>query len=148
MIAKEKISQGEAEAIVDRIATSRALENLAKADIVIEAASENETIKQAIFKDLDKICQPHAILATNASSISITRLAAVTQRPGQVIGMHFMNPVPMMKLVEVIRALQTEGAVFDTVNALATRVGKVPVDVKDAPGFVANRILLPMINLR
>lgn len=146
LVAKEKLSQGDAEAIVDRIATSSVLENLAKADIVIEAASENETIKRAIFKDLDQICQPRAILATNTSSISITRLAAVTQRPGQVIGMHFMNPVPMMKLVEVIRALQTEDAVFDAVNDLAKQVGKVPVDVKDAPGFVANRILLPMIN--
>ncbi|MEH6651524.1 MAG: 3-hydroxybutyryl-CoA dehydrogenase [Motiliproteus sp.] len=146
LVAKDKLSQSEVKAIVERIETSVALENLSKADIVIEAASENEIIKQAIFKDLDRICQPDTILATNTSSISITRLAAVTQRPGQVIGMHFMNPVPIMKLVEVIRALQTEDTVFNAVNELATQVDKVPVDVKDAPGFVANRILLPMIN--
>lgn len=146
LVAKEKLSQDDAEAIVGRISTSEALESLATADIVIEAASENESIKQAIFKDLDRICQPGTILATNTSSISITRLAAVTQRPGQVVGMHFMNPVPIMKLVEVIRALQTTEQVFDDVSALARQLGKVPVDVKDAPGFVANRILLPMIN--
>lgn len=146
MLKKEKIDADETHAIMARITASTRLDALSQADMVIEAASENETVKQGIFKELDRVCQPSAILATNTSSISITRLAATTQRPGQVIGMHFMNPVPMMKLVEVIRALQTDDAVFNAVSELAERVGKVPVDVKDAPGFVANRILLPMVN--
>lgn len=146
MVAKEKISSDTLEATLDRIQTSTDINALATVDIAIEAATEVEAIKQTIFKELDRVCQPSAILATNTSSISITRLAAVTRRPGKVIGMHFMNPVPMMKLVEVIRALQTEDSVFDQVTELAKQLGKVPVDVKDAPGFVANRILLPMIN--
>ena len=146
MLAKEKISADQLADTLARITSSTSTESLADADIVIEAATEIETIKQAIFKDLDRICQPNAILATNTSSISITRLAAVTERPQQVIGMHFMNPVPMMKLVEVIRGLQTDDAVFEQVNELSKFIGKVPVDVKDSFGFVSNRILLPMIN--
>ncbi|WP_421866987.1 3-hydroxybutyryl-CoA dehydrogenase [Motiliproteus sp.] len=146
LVAKEKLSQADADAIVERISINTDMAALAPAQLVIEAATENEELKQKIFRSLDEICQPDAILATNTSSISITRLAAVTQRPEKVIGMHFMNPVPMMKLVEVIRALQTDDAVFQQVTALAEEIGKVPVDVKDAPGFVANRILLPMIN--
>ncbi|HEY5717389.1 MAG TPA: 3-hydroxyacyl-CoA dehydrogenase NAD-binding domain-containing protein, partial [Motiliproteus sp.] len=146
MQAKDKITAEELSAALGRIQTSTSTEALAQVDIAIEAATEVEAIKQVIFKDLDRVCKPGAILATNTSSISITRLAAVTQRPALVIGMHFMNPVPMMKLVEVIRALQTDDAVFEQVTALAKQLGKVPVDVKDAPGFVANRILLPMIN--
>ncbi len=146
MQAKEKINAEQLTAVLGRIQTSTSTESLATVDIAIEAATEVEAIKQLIFKDLDRICQPQAILASNTSSISITRLAAVTGRPGKVIGMHFMNPVPMMKLVEVIRALQTDDEVFDRVTEMAKQLGKVPVDVNDAPGFVANRILLPMIN--
>jgi len=146
MAAKGKISQDEAEAAVNRISPSTELTALMNGDMVIEAASENEGIKQQIFTQLDQLCQPETILATNTSSISITRLAATTGRPDRVIGMHFMNPVPMMQLVEVIRALQTADTVFKATTDLAEQLGKVPVDVKDAPGFVANRILLPMIN--
>lgn len=146
MQAKDKITAEQLAAVLERIQTSTSTESLATVDIAIEAATEVEAIKQIIFKDLDRICQPQAILASNTSSISITRLAAVTGRPGKVIGMHFMNPVPMMKLVEVIRALQTDDEVFDGVTEMAKQLGKVPVDVNDAPGFVANRILLPMIN--
>ncbi len=113
---------------------------------MVEAASENEEIKKNIFRKLDEVCKADAILATNTSSISITRLAAVTSRPGKVIGMHFMNPVPMMQLVEIIRALQTDNEVFDAVKQLSLDMSKVPVDVNDAPGFVSNRILMPMIN--
>ncbi|GGK67156.1 3-hydroxybutyryl-CoA dehydrogenase [Amphritea balenae] len=146
MQAKEKITAEQVTSALGRIETSTSTESLAQVDMAIEAATEVEAIKQAIFKELDRVCQPQAILATNTSSISITRIAAVTGRPGKVIGMHFMNPVPMMKLVEVIRALQTDDEVFDRVTELARQLGKVPVDVKDAPGFVANRVLLPMIN--
>ncbi len=146
MVKKEKISQTDAEAALALISVTTDIAGLADVDIVVEAASEDEAIKAKIFAGLDTVCKPEAILATNTSSISITRIAAGTQRPGQVIGMHFMNPVPMMQLVEVIRALQTEDAVFNTVQTLAEKLGKVPVDVKDAPGFVANRILLPMLN--
>ncbi|MEH6577197.1 MAG: 3-hydroxybutyryl-CoA dehydrogenase [Amphritea sp.] len=146
LVSKEKLSQDEMAATLNRIRQETELNGLSQADIVIEAASENEQIKQSIFRQLDEVCKPTAILATNTSSISITRLAAVTNRPDQVIGMHFMNPVPMMQLVEVIRALQTDDEVFRAVSKLAEQTGKTPVDVKDAPGFVANRILLPMIN--
>ncbi|MDO6565070.1 3-hydroxybutyryl-CoA dehydrogenase [Amphritea sp. 1_MG-2023] len=146
LVSKDKLSQAELEATLKKVSLSTDLSDLSQADIVIEAASENEQIKQNIFRQLDEVCKPTAILATNTSSISITRLAAVTSRPGQVIGMHFMNPVPMMTLVEVIRALQTDDEIFRAVSKLAKQVGKTPVDVKDAPGFVANRILLPMIN--
>lgn len=146
LFKKEKINADEMSAAIKRIRSSTELTALADADIVIEAASENEAIKQMIFKELDETCSAKTILATNTSSISITRLAAVTQRPDKVIGMHFMNPVPMMQLVEVIRALQTDDAIFKSVTELAEEIGKTPVDVKDAPGFVANRILLPMIN--
>lgn len=146
MVKKEKISQAEADTALALISVTTDLAGLADVDIVVEAASEDEAIKAKIFASLDTVCKPTAILATNTSSISITRIAAVTQRPGQVIGMHFMNPVPMMQLVEVIRALQTDTKVFNQVQALAEQLGKVAVDVKDAPGFVANRILLPMLN--
>jgi 3-hydroxybutyryl-CoA dehydrogenase len=118
----------------------------AEADIVIEAATENKEIKYNIFKTLDSSCKPHAILASNTSSISITEIAAVTNRPKQVIGMHFMNPVPLMKLVEVIRGLATSNETFATIKALAEKLEKVPVEVSDYPGFVSNRVLLPMLN--
>lgn len=146
LVSKDQLSQAELTATLAKVSLSTDLFSLDQADIVIEAASENEQIKQNIFRQLDEICKSAAILATNTSSISITRLAAMTKRPEKVIGMHFMNPVPMLKLVEVIRALQTDDAVFHAVSMLAEKVGKTPVDIKDAPGFVANRILLPMIN--
>ncbi len=146
LVTKDKLSAEHAEQTLARISLNTSMEALHNCDIVVEAATENESLKTKIFTALDAACKPAAILASNTSSISITRLAAVTQRPGQVIGMHFMNPVPMMQLVEVIRGLQTEDPVFDTVTAMARAIGKVPVDVKDGFGFVANRILLPMIN--
>lgn len=146
MVNKEKLTQAEADQALARIKLTTDMADMAATGIVVEAASEDEEIKKTIFRKLDEVCQPETILATNTSSISITRLAAVTSRPGKVIGMHFMNPVPMMQLVEIIRALQTDDAVFDTVQQLSLDMSKVPVDVKDAPGFVSNRILMPMIN--
>lgn len=116
------------------------------ADLVIEAATENSDLKVKIFRDLDAVCEQHVILASNTSSISITKLASATQRPDKVIGMHFMNPVPMMKLVEVIRGYSTSDETSATIMALARMLGKIPVEVHDYPGFVANRILMPMIN--
>lgn len=115
-------------------------------DLAIEAASENENIKLSIFKELDSLCPVHCILSTNTSSISITKIASVTKRPSQVIGMHFMNPVPLMKLVEVIRGYSTTDEVTNEVFAMSKQLGKIPVEVNDYPGFVANRILMPMIN--
>jgi 3-hydroxybutyryl-CoA dehydrogenase len=116
------------------------------ADLVVEAATENIDLKLKIFKQLDEVCKPEAILATNTSSISITRIAAVTRRPAQVIGMHFMNPVPVMKLIEVIRGYATSDATTALIMDLSNKLGKIPVEVNDYPGFVANRILMPMIN--
>ncbi|MDO6564408.1 3-hydroxybutyryl-CoA dehydrogenase [Amphritea sp. 1_MG-2023] len=146
MVKKEKLTQAEADQTLARIKLTTDMADMAATDIVVEAASEDEAIKKTIFRKLDEVCQPETILATNTSSISITRLAAVTSRPSKVIGMHFMNPVPMMQLVEIIRALQTDDAVFDAVQQLSLDMSKVPVDVNDAPGFVSNRILMPMIN--
>jgi 3-hydroxybutyryl-CoA dehydrogenase len=118
----------------------------ANADLVIEAATENQKIKDEVFRVLDSTCKPNAILATNTSSISITEIAAVTRRPDKVIGMHFMNPVPVMKLIEVIRGLATSNETYAVVKALAEKLEKVPVEVNDYPGFVSNRVLLPMLN--
>lgn len=133
--------------ILARIRTSTDLaQGVSNAAVVIEAATENETIKLDLFHELDRYCQADAILATNTSSISITRIAAATNRPGQVIGMHFMNPVPVMKLVEIIRGYSTAPQTTERVVALARRLDKIPVTVNDYPGFVANRILMPMIN--
>jgi 3-hydroxybutyryl-CoA dehydrogenase len=115
-------------------------------DFVVEAAPESQSIKEKVFAELDKITPAHAVLASNTSSISITALAAATKRPTQVIGMHFMNPVPLMKLVEIIRGLQTSDASYDTTKALADRLGKATVLAKEAPGFIVNRILIPMLN--
>ncbi len=145
-VAKEKISAASRDAAMARLATSTDLQQLADVDLVIEAVSENEALKLQLLAQLDQICQPQAILASNTSSISITKLAAATQRPDRVVGMHFMNPVPLMKLVELIRALQTSDETHQAIDALCRQMGKVPVTVADAPGFVANRILLPMIN--
>ena len=146
MIKKEKISEADKSAALDKITTATSLEPMAEADIVIEAATENEALKLGIFEQLDKLCPAGTILASNTSSISLTRIAGATRRADQVIGMHFFNPVPMMALVEIIRALQTSDATYQTVHALAETVGKVPVEAKDSPGFVANRIIIPMIN--
>jgi 3-hydroxybutyryl-CoA dehydrogenase len=146
LIKKEKLDDAEKQSTLARISTTTALADLADADIVIEAATEREALKLDIFRQLDELCQPDAILASNTSSISLTKIAGVTARAGQVIGMHFMNPVPMMALVEVIRALQTSDEVYRAVHELSEFIGKVPVEAKDSPGFVANRILIPMIN--
>jgi len=145
-VDKGKLTAEEKAAILGRIRTTTALEDLADCDIVVEAATENWVIKKQIFETLDKVCKPGAILASNTSSISITKLAAVTKRPDVVIGMHFMNPVPVMQLIEVIRGLATSDTVYQAVMDLAVRLGKTPISCNDFPGFVANRILMPMIN--
>ncbi len=145
-VAKEKLTQQQANEARERVSASTDRESLAPADFAIEAATERFEIKSAIFGDLDRILRPEVILATNTSSISITKLAAQTQRPGKVIGMHFFNPVPVMQLVEVIRGLQTSQPTFDAVHSLSLELGKTPVEVNDAAGFVSNRVLMPLIN--
>jgi 3-hydroxybutyryl-CoA dehydrogenase len=145
-VAKEKLTQQQAAEALKRITPTLDRESLRTADLAIEAATEKFEIKSALFKDLDRILRPEAILASNTSSISITKLAAQTNRPAQVIGMHFFNPVPVMQLVEVIRGLQTSKATFDMTKALAEQLGKTPVEVNDAAGFVSNRVLMPLIN--
>ena len=146
-VAKGSLTTEEKDAAMGRIQTGTSLEAaVVHADIVVEAATENETIKLKIFADLDRLAPSHCILASNTSSISITRIAAATQRPEQVIGMHFMNPVPVMKLVEIIRGFKTSDATTDAVVALSASLGKVAISCNDYPGFVANRILMPMIN--
>lgn len=145
-VEKGKLDAAEKEAILGRIKTSVQLQDMAAADYVVEAATENEAIKLQIFRELDVICPTTTVLASNTSSIPIGRIAAQTQRPEQVIGMHFMNPVPVMKLVEVIRALRTSDETFKLTWELAARMGKTPAESSDYPGFIANRILMPMIN--
>jgi len=145
-VAKDKLTLGEKDTILGRIVKSTDLADAAAVDLVIEAATENLPIKLEIFKKLDLITPQHAILATNTSSLPITEIAAATQRPTQIIGMHFMNPVPVMKLVEIIRGLATTDAVFKAIEDMSVAMGKVPVEVNDSPGFVSNRVLLPMIN--
>ena len=146
MIKKEKISEEDKSAALANVTTTIELETLSQVDIVIEAATENEALKLGVFGQLDKICKKEAILASNTSSISLTRIAGATQRADQVIGMHFFNPVPMMALVEVIRALQTSDETCLAVHQMSEAIGKVPVEAKDSPGFVGNRIIIPMIN--
>ena len=147
MVAKEKITLVDKEKTLKNISTFSSLgEGVRNADIVIEAATENVDLKNKIFNELDQLCKPSAILATNTSSISITKIASQTRRPEKVIGMHFMNPVPLMKLVEVIRGYATSDEVMQTVLDLSRKLDKIPVEVNDYPGFIANRILLPMIN--
>ncbi len=146
LIKKEKISEADKAAALARIKTSTRYEDLAAAQLVIEAATENHALKIKILQQIDALLAPEAILASNTSSISITQLAAITSRADRFIGMHFFNPVPMMALVEIIRGLQTSDATHDTVKELALRLGKSPITVKNAPGFVVNRILVPMIN--
>lgn len=147
MVAKEKISQQQRDETLARIKTSTEIQaSVQDATLVVEAATENVDLKLKIFKGLSEFCRPDTILATNTSSISITRIASVTNHPERVIGMHFMNPVPLMKLVEIIRGYSTSDAVTETVTALSKSLDKIPVTVNDYPGFVANRILIPMIN--
>jgi 3-hydroxybutyryl-CoA dehydrogenase len=147
MVAKEKISEADKTTTLQNITTfteiSKGVQNV---DLVIEAATENAGLKSKIFKELDDVCDEKTILATNTSSISITQIAAVTKRPEKVIGMHFMNPVPIMKLVEIIRGYNTTDEVMNLTVELSKKIGKIPVEVNDYPGFVANRILMPMIN--
>jgi 3-hydroxybutyryl-CoA dehydrogenase len=146
MAEKGKIPSSKKDEIMGRVKGTTQIQDLADADFVVEAATENEPLKLNIFKELDRVCRKVAILSSNTSSISVTRIASATQRPGQVIGMHFMNPVPVMQLVEIIRGLQTSGDTFDTVKSLAEKMGKTPVEAMDFPGFISNRILMPMIN--
>jgi 3-hydroxybutyryl-CoA dehydrogenase len=146
MVAKEKITQEDQKATLDRIEGTTTIDDMVKADFVVEAAVENEELKLQIFRDLDNCCKEDVILSSNTSSISITKIAGITKRPGKVIGMHFMNPVPVMKLVEVIRGLGTTDETFQATIDLAKKMGKIPVPANDFPGFVANRILMPMIN--
>ena len=145
-VEKGKMTAEEKDAILSRITTSSKLEDMAAADFVVEAATEREDLKFKIFRDLDAACAPNVILASNTSSIPIGRIAAQTKRPDKVIGMHFMNPVPVMKLVEVIKGLATSAETFETTWALCLKFGKTPAEANDFPGFIANRILLPMIN--
>lgn len=147
LIKKDLLTEEEKSKTLARIKTFSQFETgMDAADLIVEAATENIDLKLKIFKQIDELAPAQAILATNTSSISITKIAAATRRPGQVIGMHFMNPVPVMKLVEVIRGYATTDEVTNTIMELSRRLGKVPVEVNDYPGFVANRILMPMIN--
>ena len=145
-LKKGTIDQGARDAALGRLSSETALDAAAQAALVVEAATENAELKFRIFRDLDRLTPAHTILATNTSSISITTIGAQTKRPGKVIGMHFMNPVPMMELVEIIRGLATSDETTRTVVEMSTKLGKKPVEVNDFPGFVSNRVLMPMIN--
>jgi len=146
LVSKQKLGADEKSALLGRIRTTTRLEDIADCDVVVEAATENIDLKLKIFADLDRLAKPSSILASNTSSISLTRIAGSTRRPSQVIGMHFFNPVPVMQLVELIRALQTSDATYQAIRTLTEKLGKTPVEVRNSPGFVANRILLPMLN--
>ena len=146
LVKKEKLSAGDKAAALSRIEGTTNYGALSKCDLVIEAATENEALKAKILKQIDDLAGPETIVATNTSSISITKLAAMTKRPQRFIGMHFFNPVPMMTLVELIRGLQTDDATVEAAAALAKRLGKTPIVVKNSPGFVVNRLLCPMLN--
>ncbi len=145
-VKKEKISQSELEASMNRITLSTNYNQLSACDLIIEAATENKDIKLNIFKELDNICKSETILASNTSSISINKIASATQRPDKVIGMHFMNPVPVMKLVEIVKGSETDDSIIRCIADLSEEMGKIPVECNDSPGFVSNRILMPMIN--
>ncbi len=145
-VGKGRMSQEDADAVLGRIEGTVDMGPLAEADFVVEAAIERKDLKAQIFRDLDELCRPEVILASNTSSISITEIAATTKRPDKVIGMHFMNPVPVMKLVEVIRGLATSDETYQVTHDMAVAMGKTPAEVNDFPGFVSNRVLLPMIN--
>ncbi|HTZ38779.1 MAG TPA: 3-hydroxybutyryl-CoA dehydrogenase [Syntrophales bacterium] len=146
LVAKDKIKEDQKKEILSRIKKSTSLEDMKDADIVVEAATEREDLKLGVFRKLDEVCKPGVILASNTSSIPITRIAGATKRPELVIGMHFMNPVPVMQLVEIIRGLVTSQETYNTVEALSKQFGKTPVECNDFPGFISNRILMPMIN--
>ncbi|MGG3888467.1 3-hydroxybutyryl-CoA dehydrogenase [Metabacillus fastidiosus] len=145
-VEKGKMTAARREEVIKNISTSTLLQSAKNADLIIEAVIENIAVKSKVFEELDKIAPEHAILASNTSSLSITEIASATNRPEKVIGMHFMNPVPVMKLVEIIRGLETEDMVYELIEELTKKLGKVPVEVNDYPGFVSNRILMPMIN--
>ena len=145
-VEKERMSAAEKDAVLSRIETATGVEAMAGADVCIEAATENPDVKLDLFRALESVCRADAILASNTSSISLTKIAGACARPERVIGMHFFNPVPLMKLVELIRAMQTSDATFEAAKALADRLCKTPVAVADSPGFVVNRMLVPMIN--
>ncbi len=146
MVAKGKMAADEKEAILGRIKTTADMNSLAEADFVVEAATEREDLKFQIFRNIDAICRPEIILASNTSSIPIGRIAAQTKRPDKIIGMHFMNPVPVMKLVEIIRGIATSDETFNITKALTESFLKTPVEANDYPGFILNRILIPMVN--
>jgi len=146
MVEKGKIPSQKKDEMLGRIKGTVQLKDMAETDFVVEAAVENESLKLNIFKELDQVCRREIILSSNTSSISITKIASATQRPSQVIGMHFMNPVPVMQLVEIIRGLQTSQETFNAVKSLTEKMGKTPVEANDFPGFISNRILMPMIN--
>ena len=145
-VDKERLGENEKQQIISRIKTTTELQTLSEASFVIEAITEDQNIKTSLFKELDQIVTRQSILASNTSSISITKLAAATNRPDKVIGMHFMNPVPVMKLVEVIRGLATSEETYEKVRQLSETFGKTALDCQDSPGFVSNRVLMPMIN--
>jgi 3-hydroxybutyryl-CoA dehydrogenase len=146
LVARQKLTEDVKTAALAAISTTTDIAKLAAADFIIEAATENLGLKQKILKEVEAIAKPSAIIATNTSSVSITKLAATLSSPGRFVGMHFFNPVPVMNLVEIIRAIQTDDATFAATDALARKLGKTPISVKNAPGFVVNRILCPMIN--
>jgi len=146
LVRKEKLSAEESKRALSALTLTTRLEELSRAEFAVEAATERESLKLDIFRALDALLSPERILASNTSSISITRIAAATSRPDRVIGMHFMNPVPLMKLIEVVRGLRTSEKTFEATASLARRLGKEPIPANDSPGFVANRVLMPMIN--
>jgi 3-hydroxybutyryl-CoA dehydrogenase len=146
LVSKEKISQSDADAIMQNITGATDNSSVADADLIVEAAVENMDVKKHIFAELDSVCGPDTIFATNTSSLSITEVAAATSRPDRFLGMHFFNPAPVMKLVELIKGIATSDETFVAVEALTQKIGKTPVEVAEAPGFVVNRILVPMIN--
>ena len=146
MVEKGKIPSSKKDESMGNVKATIQIQDMADVDFVVEAATENESLKLNIFKELDRTCRKEVILSSNTSSISITKIASSTQRPSQVIGMHFMNPVPVMQLVEIIRGLQTSQETFSTVKSLTEKMGKTPVEANDFPGFISNRILMPMIN--
>jgi len=145
-VDKERLTKDDKRSIIERINTTTNLSALSEAFIVVEAVTENFEVKSEVFKTLDRLTRPETILASNTSSISITKLGAATQRPDKVIGMHFMNPVPVMKLVEVIRGAATSDETFEKTRGLTEKLGKLPLECHDSPGFVSNRVLMPMIN--
>ena len=146
LVKKEKMTEAEKAEVMGRITGSTDIEIVKDADLIIEAATENLEAKKALFAELDELCKPETIIATNTSALSITEIAAATNRPDKIIGMHFFNPVPMMKLIEIVKGLTTSDETRETILKLTADIGKTPVDVAEAPGFVVNRILIPMVN--